>query len=84
MATLSSISAWRIPQTEEPGGLQFLRWQRVRHDLTTKQHTSARGCTATLATLPRIPLIPFPRPTAISPQSVERDNVHQVSLPGIH
>ena len=24
MATLSSILAWRIPRTEEPGGLQFM------------------------------------------------------------
>ena len=48
MATHSSISAWRIPRTEELGGPQFMRSQRVRHDLTTKQqlHTCARGCTA--------------------------------------
>ena len=32
MATHSSILAWRIPWTEEPGGLQFLGSQRVRHD----------------------------------------------------
>ena len=33
MATHSSILAWRIPQrTEEPGGLQFIGSQRVRHD----------------------------------------------------
>ena len=31
MATHSSILAWRIPWTEEPGGLQFLGLQRVRH-----------------------------------------------------
>ena len=31
MATHSSILAWRIPQTEEPGGLQSLGLQRVRH-----------------------------------------------------
>ena len=24
--------AWRIPWTEEPGGLQSMGWQRVRHD----------------------------------------------------
>ena len=28
----SSILAWRIPWTEEPGGLQSLGLQRVRHD----------------------------------------------------
>ena len=32
MATHSSILAWRIPWTEEPGGLQTMRSQRVRHD----------------------------------------------------
>ena len=32
MATHSSILAWRIPWTEEPGGLQSLELQRVRHD----------------------------------------------------
>ena len=32
MATHSSILAWRIPCTEEPGGLQSKRSQRVEHD----------------------------------------------------
>ena len=32
MATHSSILAWRIPWTEEPGGLQFTGSQRVGHD----------------------------------------------------
>ena len=31
MATHSSILAWRIPWTEEPGGLQFIESQRVGH-----------------------------------------------------
>ena len=31
-ATHSSILAWRIPWTEEPGGLQFIGSQRVGHD----------------------------------------------------
>ena len=30
--THSSILAWRIPWTEEPGRLQSIGWQRVRHD----------------------------------------------------
>ena len=37
MATHSSILAWRIPQTEEPGRLQSMGSQRVEHDLGTKQ-----------------------------------------------
>ena len=32
MATHSSILAWRIPWTEEPGGVQSMGSQRVRHD----------------------------------------------------
>ena len=32
MATHSSILAWRIPRTEEPGGLQSIGSQNVRHD----------------------------------------------------
>ena len=32
MAIHSSILAWRIPWTEEPGGLQSIVSQRVRHD----------------------------------------------------
>jgi len=33
MATHSSILAWRIPWTEEPGGLQFMGLQRVGQEL---------------------------------------------------
>ena len=32
MATHSGIPAWRIPWTEEPGGLQSMGSQRLRHD----------------------------------------------------
>ena len=32
MAAHSGILAWRIPRTEEPGELQSLGLQRVRHD----------------------------------------------------
>ena len=32
MATHSSILAWRISRTEEPGRLQFIGLQRVGHD----------------------------------------------------
>ena len=34
--THSSILAWEIPWTEEPGGLQTMGLQRVGHDLVTK------------------------------------------------
>ena len=39
MATHSSILAWRIPWTEEPGRLQSMGSQRVRHDQRTNIHT---------------------------------------------
>ena len=32
MATQSSVLAWRIPWTEEPGGQQSMGSQKVRHD----------------------------------------------------
>ena len=32
MATYSSVLAWRIPWTEEPGRLQYMGSQRVKHD----------------------------------------------------
>ena len=35
MATHSSILAWEIPRTEEPGGLQSMGSQRVGHDWAT-------------------------------------------------
>ena len=37
MAIHSSILAWEIPWTEEPGGLQSMGSQRVGHNLATKQ-----------------------------------------------
>ena len=32
IATHSSIIAWKIPWTEEPGGLQSMESQRIRHN----------------------------------------------------
>ena len=40
MATHSSVSAWRLPWTEEPGGLQSMGLQNSGHDL---EHTRGRG-----------------------------------------
>ena len=40
MATHSSIIAWKIPWTEEPGRLQSMGSQRVKHDLA---HTLSPG-----------------------------------------
>ena len=38
MATHSSVLAWRIPWTEEPGGLQSMGWQS-QTQLSTAVHT---------------------------------------------
>ena len=47
MATHSSILAWESPCTEEPGGLQFMGSQRIRHNWVTKHSTA-----------PKFPLLP--------------------------
>ena len=38
MAAHSSVLAWEIPWIEEPGRLESMGLQRVRHDLATKHH----------------------------------------------
>ena len=42
-AIYSSTLAWESPWTEEPGGLQSMRLQRVRHDWVTK-HCEGESC----------------------------------------
>ena len=39
MATHSSIFAWKIPGTEDPGGLQFMGSKRLGHDWSDLAHT---------------------------------------------
>ena len=39
MATHSSILDWRIPWTEEPGGLQSMRWQKVQFSFSSVQYS---------------------------------------------
>ena len=39
MVTRSSNLVWRIPRTEEPGGLQSVGWQRVGHDWSDSART---------------------------------------------
>ena len=43
MATHSSILAWKIPWTEEPGGLQSMGLQRVGHDWAA-EHAHTLSC----------------------------------------
>ena len=40
MATHSSVPAWRIPWTEQPGGLRSMGSHRVRHDWVTLRHAT--------------------------------------------
>ena len=47
LATHSSIRAWRIPGTEEPGGLQSLGSQRVRHNKSNLVWTESSSCYST-------------------------------------
>ena len=43
MATPSSILAWEVPWTEEPGGLQSMGLPRVGHDLVPEQRPPGRS-----------------------------------------
>ena len=43
MVTHSSILAWRVPWTEEPGGLEFMGLQKVA-DMTAQVKTDQRYC----------------------------------------
>ena len=43
MATHSSSLAWKIPWTEEPGGLQSMESQRVGHDWETNTFSRSKG-----------------------------------------
>ena len=47
MATHSSILTWRIPWTEEPGRLQSMGLQRVKHGWVTYTHTLIHTLTNT-------------------------------------
>ena len=51
MATHSSILAWEIPWTEEPGGLQSMGSQRVRQDRTITLSITLSTLVETLVTL---------------------------------
>ena len=44
IATHSNILSWRTPWTEEPGGLQSIRLQTVRHDWSDLAAAAALNC----------------------------------------
>ena len=62
MATHSSILAWRIPRTEEPGGLQSMGPQRVGHDWSnsacTHEDEKRQNSLALLCCMPRYSVHP--------------------------
>ena len=62
MATHSSILAWRIPWTDDPGGLQSTGLQGVEHDWVTSLHfTSVQYAVSKLVKLlSRVQLFPIP------------------------
>ena len=52
MATHSSLLAWRIPGTEEPGGLQSMGLQRTGHDRATNTFTFSLFTKSFISSLP--------------------------------
>ena len=54
MATHSSILAREIPRAKEPGGLQSMGSQRVRHGLATKQRQRHLGSTGKVRSQPAL------------------------------
>ena len=60
MATYSRILAWRIPQTEELGGLQSMGLWNIRHDWATKHSTAQLlegGWSSSLLLLPKVSIL---------------------------
>ena len=71
MATYSSIPVWRNPWTEEPGGLQPMGLQRVRHDWATKQQQQQGTRVQVLQLRKRSP-VPQLRPSAAEINTLKR------------
>ena len=64
MATYSRILAWRIPQTEELGGLQSMGLWNIRHDWATKHSTAQLlegGWSSSLLLLPKVSILELMR-----------------------
>ena len=61
MATHSKSLAWRIPWTEEPGGLQSIGLQRVRHDSVTQPTCRHTGF------MPRVGLLGYREKSILTP-----------------
>ena len=69
MATHSRILAWWVPRQEEPGGLQSMRLQRVRHDwsnLAQHRHSHKSVCVSVCVCVCSVVSDPF-QPHGLSP-----------------
>ena len=64
-ATHSNILAWRIPWTEEPGGLQSMESQRVGHDWVTEHALDLRHKKWTTLPYSPLPLLSCEKKNAI-------------------
>ena len=60
MPTHSSILAWKIPRMGEPGRLQSMGWQRVRHDWSKQAHTQGSSTFSFLRNLHTVLCSGFP------------------------
>ena len=78
MASHSSILAWRIPWTEEPGRLEYMRSQRVRHDWATKTHTHTHLWNLNFTRSPtiKIPLAYLLCITSKTPEAISSNTPH--------
>ena len=87
MATHSSILARGIPWTEEPGGLQSMRSQRVGHDLATKQQQresspGLRGvCQGSSGHSPPVPQMPCVLDPGLCAPRASVDQPHPAHTP---
>ena len=77
MATHSSILAWEIPWTEEPGGLQSMGSQRVCYDLVTKTTTNNNDTCSVFKNISNV------KPVSLDHQVPSSPPPGQVGLPSL-
>ena len=76
MATHSNILAWRIPWTEEPGGLQSMGLQRIGHDWANKD-----GTRHSVYVNPKVLILSFPGSSVVKNLLVSAGDMS--SIPGL-
>ena len=84
MTTCSSILAWKLLWTEEPGGLQSMGLQRIRHDWAADRHAHTKGVLAVVHSLSCVHLLVSPwlqrtRPPCPAPSPAARSNSRPLS-----